>query len=289
MQESNTSPTEGTPISEGEAIARLRQTEDMANRYYAAWWLGRMRSRHPEAVPLLCQALHRISSLEPETGPEQGHGRGHEKGVDAKAIAMNAARALGRMNAQASIPDLLDVLDADDYRLREVAAQALGDLKAAAAVPALTNRLASGTNGAGKPSSEGSPQLNEPCEAMLEALGEIGNSSAEIIAIITPFSNHERPLIKSAACRALLQLTEDNSWAMSIEKLLNHPQALVRRGALIDLGAVGWLPALKAINETQVENSLKLIALKGLAEHGRPSRMTPTHNIPVLEAMDALL
>ncbi|MGB7563552.1 MAG: HEAT repeat domain-containing protein, partial [Prochlorococcaceae cyanobacterium] len=49
--------TSGDPISEDEALARLRQSEDQSLQYYAAWWLGRTRSRHPEAVPLLRRAL----------------------------------------------------------------------------------------------------------------------------------------------------------------------------------------------------------------------------------------
>ena len=66
--------------------------------------------------------------------------------------------------------------------------------------------LASGLEGAGaeQPSS---PLLNEPCEALLEALGDIGDEQPETMAVIQPFTRHPRPLIRSAACRALLQLT----------------------------------------------------------------------------------
>jgi phycocyanobilin lyase alpha subunit len=47
----------GEPISEAEALARLRQSEDPSQQYYAAWWVGRMRSMHPDTVPLLQAAL----------------------------------------------------------------------------------------------------------------------------------------------------------------------------------------------------------------------------------------
>ena len=47
----------GEPISEAEALRRLRQTDDQSLQYYAAWWLGRMRSHHPDTVPLLRSAL----------------------------------------------------------------------------------------------------------------------------------------------------------------------------------------------------------------------------------------
>lgn len=36
----------------------------------------------------------------------------------------------------------------------------------------------------------------------------------------------------------------------------------------MDLGAAGWRPGFKAIAATLAENSLKLIALRGLVEQG---------------------
>ena len=44
-------------LSEHQVIANLRQQEDSSDRYYAAWWLGKMRSQHPDAVPLLLGTL----------------------------------------------------------------------------------------------------------------------------------------------------------------------------------------------------------------------------------------
>ncbi len=43
----------------------------------------------------------------------------------------------------------------------------------------------------------------------------------------------------------------------------------MRRGVLLDLGAVGWVPALDWISQSPIENSIKSIALRGLAEHPR--------------------
>ena len=43
----------GEPISEAEALARLRQCADPSQQYYAAWWVGRMRCGHPDTIPLL--------------------------------------------------------------------------------------------------------------------------------------------------------------------------------------------------------------------------------------------
>ena len=159
-------PGNGDPISEEEALRRLRLTDDPSAQYYAAWWLGRNRSSHPDAVPLLQEALRQRRPRDPGAGVEEN------------AVARNAARALGKLGApaHAAIPDLLATLGDEDHGLREAAARALGDLRAQAAVEPLRRRLVSGPAVAGA-QQPGTPRLQEPCEALLEALGEIGRAS----------------------------------------------------------------------------------------------------------------
>jgi phycocyanobilin lyase alpha subunit len=53
----------------------------------------------------------------------------------------------------------------------------------------------------------------------------------------------------------------------------------------MDLGAVGWRPALEPIRGTLAENSLKLIALRGLVEQGQGEPEAEA----VLAVMDELL
>ncbi|MFM8525798.1 MAG: HEAT repeat domain-containing protein [Cyanobacteriota bacterium] len=271
-------PGSGAPISETEALERLRQTINQGDQYYAAWWLGRMRSQHPEAVPLLRQAL------------AQRHQGSPGNGVEHNAVARNAARALGKLgpSAEAAIPDLLTTLDDDDDGLREAAARALGELQCREAAPVIARRLAPGPAVVGIRRTD-SPRLVEPCEAMLEALGAIGLTTPEVLAVIEPFLGHDRPLIRSAASRALLQLSRDPRWADPLLDLLRHPQLQVRRAALMDLGAVGWRPALEPISRTLAENSLKLIALRGLVENHPPEAETTISTNAVLAVMDDLL
>jgi phycocyanobilin lyase subunit alpha len=266
----------GEPITEEEALRRLRLSDDPSAQYYAAWWLGRNRSRHPAAVPLLQEALRLRRP------------RDSGAGVEENAVARNAARALGKLGAPAAaaIPDLLATLADDDHGLREAAARALGELRAIEALEPLRRRLATGPAVAGA-QQPGTPRLQEPCEALLEALGEIGVAEPEVLAVIQPFVGHERPLIRSAACRALLQLTGEPHWGEQLVELLQHQQLQVRRAALMDLGAAGWRPALEPIAATLAENSLKLIALRGLVENGVASGDAATE--AVLAAMDALL
>jgi len=270
---------EGDPINEAEALRRLRLGDDPSAQYYAAWWLGRNRSNHADTVPLLCQALRQRRPRDPGAGVEEN------------AVARNAARALGKLGpaAQGAVADLLATLDDPDDGLREAAARALGDLGAREAVAPICRRLASGPDGAGA-LRPGTPRLQEPCEALLEALGDIGDSDPAVVAVIAPFVAHGRPLIRSAAYRALLQLTGERRWGDRLEELLADPLLQVRRAALMDLGAAGWRASLGAISSTHAENSLKLIALRGLVENGSDAQDGDAPDTEaVLAAMDSLL
>ena len=254
------------PLSEHQVIANLRQQEDASDRYYAAWWLGKMRSQHPDAVPLL---LGTLSALSEDPVNEEDRG-----------VALNAIRALGLLLNPAANDPLIQLLSSTDYTVREEAARSLGAMQTKEALPQMCHLLRSGPAASGG-EQVGSSTLNEPCEALLEALGNIGVSRPDVLNVITPFTNHPRPLVRAAACRALLQLMKEQRWAVELEKLLQHPEPLVRRGVLLDLGATGWTAALPAIESASVEASLKLVALRGLAEQSEDTK--------VLDAMDRLL
>jgi len=254
------------PLSEYQVIANLRQQEDASDRYYAAWWLGKMRSQHPDAVPLL---LGTLSALNDDPVNEEDRG-----------VALNAIRALGLLLNPAANDPLIQLLSSTDYTMREEAARSLGAMKTTAAAPHMCQLLSGGPAAAGR-EQLGSSTLQEPCEALLKALGNIGISHPDVLRVITPFTDHPRPLVRSAACRALLQLLKEPRWAHEMQQLLQHPEPLVRRGVLLDLGATGWTAALPAIESASVEASLKLVALRGLAEQSDDTK--------VLDAMDRLL
>jgi len=262
------------PIDEAEALRRLRATDDPSAQYYAAWWLGRHRSQHPDTLPLLLAAMR------------QRRARALGDGVEENAVARNATRAVGKLGPSASeaIPVLLELLDDPDYGLREAAARSLGELRAKVALPALVARLRSGPNVAGARASN-SANLLEPCEALLEAIGDLGSSDDEVIEVLESFLAHERPVVQSSACRSLLQLTQEPRWGERLKTLLLHPQLQVRRAALMDIGATGWRPATHAIAATLAENSLKLIALKGLVESAPSDGLDEE----IFDVMDGLL
>ena len=254
------------PLNEQQILNNLRQQDDISAQYYAAWWLGKMRSQHPEASTLL---INTLSAL-------------HEQPVDPdrRGVALNAIRALGVLRNPSASTELIRLLQSDDYSVREEAARSLGLLNDPNAIEPICRLLSGGINTAGREQA-GTALLREPCEALIEALGDIGLNSTMIRETILPFCQHPRPLVRAAACRSMLLLTGSSEWAEELKTLLEHPEPLVRRGALLDLGATGWGPALPAIKAAAVEASLKLVALRGLAES--------SHDIEVLDAMDDLL
>jgi phycocyanobilin lyase subunit alpha len=67
----------------------------------------------------------------------------------------------------------------------------------------------------------------------------------------------------------------------------------LRRSALLDLGAIGYLPAGDAIASTLAENSLKLISLKGLLEssidNSDKDLALSSESIRIMDLMDSLL
>ena len=254
------------PLSEEQIIQNLSQKEDTSAQYYAAWWLGKMRSRHPQAIPLLLSTITALNDQPVDP--------------DRRGVALNATRALGHLNKPEAKRTLIDLLNSKDYNIREEAARSLGLMKQRDAVEPICALLSSGLEGAGH-QPEGSPLLQEPCEALLKALGDIGLNEPHVMQSISPFVDHSRPLVRAAACRALLQLTKDNRWGHELITLLKHPEALVRRGALLDLGATGWLDAVQEIQSAAIESSLKLVALRGLAESSQST--------DVLTVMDTLL
>ncbi|KKZ12967.1 MAG: glycosyl transferase family 2 [Candidatus Synechococcus spongiarum 15L] len=283
--------SQGTPLNEAQALDWLRQLEDPGQRYYAAWWLGRMRSNHPEAVPLLIQALT-------ERGPRPDPASGID---EPNPVARNAARALGKLADSRAVDPLLAALEFSDDGLREAAARSLGQLGALKARQAILRRLAPGPLVAGAP-RPGTSRLTEPCEALLEALGALGWQNEDgstvtdrkpLLEVVQAYVDHERPLIRSAAYRSLLQLTQEDCWGEQLVNLLLHNELQVRRAALLDLGVTGWRPAGAAVAGTLAENSLKLIALRGLVENSparnRTSPSPSPEEVGLLLAMDDLL
>lgn len=229
------------------AIANL-QSPDLSLRYYAAWWLGKYRVREPAAVTLL------IAALEDEADRTE---------LGGYPLRRNAARALGKLGDSKAVPSLIKCLECPDFYVREAAAQSLEMLGDKTATPALMRLLSGGVAEAVQ--VLGRPHLTQPYEAVLEALGSIG--ATEAIHLIEPFLEHPVPRVQCAAARTMYQLTQEPAYGERLIKVLAGDDLKLRRVALGDLGAIGYLAAAEAIANAKAENSFKLIALKGLLEH----------------------
>lgn len=266
----------GELLTVEQAIANL-QCEDLGLRMYAAWWLGRFRVDNPQAIDVLMLALD-----DEDDRTEVG----------GYPLRRNAARALGKLGDRRVVPSLVRALSCSDFYVREAVAQALELLGEPSCIPSLVTLLndrVPGTLPAPEP-----PQLTQPFDAILEALGTLG--AAEAINCIQPFLEHPVPRIQYAAARAMYQLTSEpkaaNLYADRLVKALGNHDLQLRRTVLADLGAIGYLPAAEPIAQALAENSLKLIALKGLLEKQLQQTPLPALSegaVTVMTLMDALL
>lgn len=265
----------GETLTVDQAIANLRHP-DLSLRYYAAWWIGRFRVREPAAIAALLDLLDE---------------KGDRTDAGGFPLQRNAARSLGKVGDERAIPALIACLKSPDYYVREAAAEGLERLGDSAAIAPLMELLAGGVEAAVK--VPGKPHLTQPYDAIIEALGTLQATGA--IEAIQPFLEHPFERVQYSAARAMYQLTGEPQYGERLVQALSGSDLQLRRSALIDLGAIGYLPAADAIAETLAENSIKLIALKGLVEHhldapppDRPPELSP-ELIQVLHLMDGLL
>lgn len=255
-----------------QAIANLRGS-DLGLRYYAAWWLGRFRVATPEAIEALIESLADESDRTAKGG---------------YPLRRNAARALGKLGNTQAVPALIQCLTCDDFYVREAAIQSLGMLGDRSCIPALMDFLAGGLDAA-QP-EPGGVNLPHPYNALLEALGTLG--ATEAIPLIEPFLSHPFETVQYAAARAMYELTQNPVYAERLVQALAGDKLILRRAALADLGAIGYLPAAEPIANTLAENSLKLIALKGILERQGQQTALPLlseSSIRVMTLMDELL
>ncbi|MBE9247290.1 HEAT repeat domain-containing protein [Microcystis aeruginosa LEGE 00239] len=270
MSDSYSAAVDNPAYTVEQAIANIHQREDLGARYYAAWWLGRFRVRQPEAISALIAALEDESDRTPDGG---------------YPLRRNAASALGKLDDLSCVPALIACLDCEDYYVRESAAQALAMLQDRSAIAPLEKLLEGGIEVAVLVA--GKPHLVQPYEAIIEALGTL--QATEAIPLIEPFLKHFVEKVRYAAARALYQLTTNPHYGDILIKALQGEELQLRRSALMDLGATGYLPAAPAIANTLAENSLKLVALKELLENHLKTNSSGENISEILTLMDSLL
>src|SRR6476469_677326 len=262
---------EGESLTVEQAIANLH-SQDYSLRYYAAWWIGRFRVKEPAAIAGLIAALQEESE---------------QTKIGDYSLLRNAARALGKLGEKQALPALIRCLECADYYVREAAAHALEMLGDRDSIGPLLKLLDGGVDVAVR--VPGKSHLVQPYDSVIEALGTL--RATEAIPLIQPFLEHPVERVQYAAARAMYQLTGDNAYGDRLVQALNGADSQLRRMALNDLGAIGYLEAADAIASAAAENSFKLIALKGLLEHqyNQTSQSLSDDAIRVMNLMDALL
>lgn len=262
----------GEPLTIVQAIEHLT-VEDLGLRAYAAWWLGKFRVKDPAAVAGLIDAL----KDEADRTPEGGY-----------PLRRNAARALGKLGDILAVPALIECLSCSDFYVREAAVQGLEVLADSRCIPHLIEVLAVVVR-----DEQLLPQgqdFSQPYDSILEALGTLGVTAA--VPLIQPFLTHPIPRIQFAGLRAMYQLTQDTAYGDRLILALSNSDLQVRRALVADLGAIGYLAAAVPITQAHAENSLKLIALKGILENQitlSPSDRLSDGAVQVMELMDSLL
>jgi phycocyanobilin lyase subunit alpha len=177
-------------------------------------------------------------------------------------------------------------LTCSDYYVREAAAQSLGVLGDRTCIPNLIALLEGGVLAA-QPIPN-CPHLAQPYDAVLEALGAL--DAAEALSIVEPFLEHPLELVQYAAARAMYQLTGNTEYGDRLIAALAGDKLQLRRAALADIGAIGYLKAAEPVTQTLAENSLKLISLKGILERQLgPTESLSPETIAIMQLMDSLL
>ncbi|MFG6103689.1 HEAT repeat domain-containing protein [Leptothoe sp. EHU-05/26/07-4] len=271
---------DGKPLTLDQALININQTADSGLRYYAAWWLGKMRICQPVAIDALLLALEDKTNRSPDGG---------------YPLRRNAITALGKIGYgdDRVVPAVIHSLRCEDYYVREKAAQTLECLGDSVAVPPLVELLDGSVEKAVQAPDK--PHLVQPYNSILEALGTLGDK--KLANTIAPFLTHDVPQVRNAAARAMYQITGEAQYAERLVDVLSHDQLQLRRAALMDLGAIGYLAGATAIANTLAENSMKLIALRGILEHqisfeiqsGEDTSPISDDSRQVMELMDSLL
>lgn len=255
------------PLTPDIQIHKLR-TGDAGERYYAAWWLGRMRIQ--QAVTALIEAL----AYEEDRTEQGGY-----------PVRRNAARALGKLQSAEAIEPLLQVFDCGDDHLYGIVAQSLGEI--AATHPTYNSQIVEIVL-KWLQAQVGKDTSATALEGVLETLGDLEAKPAQ--NWIHPYLHHESIRVRCSAARALYLITGDPQYVQHLMHVLDHPTLTVRRGAVMDLGATGYLAGAATIAGAAVEANIKLIALKTMMDRHLAVDCRPTPEVcSVLTLIDTLL
>ncbi len=262
------SPVSSSDLLTAETQIHHLRTGDDGERYYAAWWLGRMRIQG--GVTALIEAL----TYDQDRTVQGGY-----------PVRRNAARALGKLQDTQAIQPLLAIFDCGDDHLLGIVAQSLGEIASqhVAHIPEISTTL---LNWLQKQDPAIAPAI--ALEGVIETLGSLQVEAAQ--PWIQTYLYHESIRVQCSAARALYLITGNTDHIQQLLAVLDHQTLTLRRGAVMDLGATGYLPGAEAIAGAAVEANIKLIALKAMMDRHLSGDARPTAEVcSVLTLIDGLL
>ena len=255
---------EGVGLSLADAMEAVKSGDSSA-RYYAAWYLGHLKS--PESLDILVWAL------------QDDRDRTELGGYP---LRRRAAEALGRIGDPRAVPPLLEALNCSDIYVRDSVVWALGELADLQSIPPLLTLLQAETE--------------QPYESLIESLGKLVQKAGsepssddhpalliEIESTIREYLSHRSERVRCAAARTLYLFTSDHQYGQLIMGSLKHPDVHVRRGAAFDLAEIAYFPAAEAIAQADLTNNLKVHTLKRMVD------LSPDKDTDALEGVLAVI
>lgn len=229
------------------AIDVIKNSNDLALKYHAIWWLG--KNKEQEALEVLCQVLNQDSD---------------QTELGGYPLRRQAARSLGMIANPQAVPSLILSLSSTDLRLQEAAILALRSINDRRAVPSLIAYL----------QETSSPK---PMEVLIEALAAF--EIWEVEDAIRKYLNDSSKRIQGAAAVYFYRMTKELQYLPILNNNLSDENAFVRQSAAFDIAQCGDANLSEAITSAKLPNNVKMAGLKQILEtYSSKSTNSPSDN-----------
>ena len=216
------------------AIEVIENSNDIALKYHAIWWLGKNKERY--SLQILCRILNDNND---------------QTDLGGFPLRRQAARSLGMIADSESIPALLKALDSSDLRLQEATILALRSIGDHSIIPELIEYL----NTANK---------EKPLEALIEALASF--EVWDVADSLRKYLNDDSKRIEGAACVYFYRMTKDSQYLSALMRNLSDDNAFLRQSAAFDLAQCNDTTLNTKITAAKLPNNVKMAALKQILE-----------------------
>ena len=216
----------------------IKNSNDLALKYHAIWWLG--KNKEQQAVAVLSEVLNEDND---------------QTALGGYPLRRQAARSLGMIANPQAITPLIHSLNSNDLRLQEAAILALRSINDPVCVPSLIEYLHV-------------TSLSKPMEALIEALAAF--EIWEVAEVIRDYLNDSSKRIQGAAGIYFYRMTRERKYLESIASNLSDQNAFLRQSAAFDLAQCHDANLSENITAANLPNNVKMAALKQILEtHAR--------------------